>query len=91
MLASFVICRVLRLKPRKVWSKGAQKTLFTSVWLTLIALEEVGAHQNGAKAKKDGKIAALLILSANERTNVFPPLTSLITLANMRLVQTIPL
>lgn len=50
MLASFVIYRVLRLKPRKVWSKGAQRTLFTSVWLTLIALEEVGAHQNGAKA-----------------------------------------
>ncbi len=50
MLASFVICRVLRLKPRKVWSKGAKRTLFTSVWLTLIALEEVGAHQNGAKA-----------------------------------------
>ena len=37
------------------------------------------------------KNTTLLILSANEHTNVFTPLTSLTTLANMRLVQTIPL
>jgi hypothetical protein len=63
----------------------------TPIRQILTALEKVDAHQNGAKAQKDGKIAALLILSANKRTIVFTPLTTLIALANMRLVHTIPL
>lgn len=90
MLASLVSSRVLRLKPRKVRLKGEEWTfahLNLSFWLP----RRGRRAPEWGKSIKDGKIAALLILSANERTNVFPPLTSLIALANMRLVQTIPL
>ncbi|WP_418458322.1 hypothetical protein ACNSOB_10625 [Citrobacter braakii] len=49
MLASLVSSRVLRLKPRKVRLKGEEWTFCTPEPLILAALEEVDAHQNGAK------------------------------------------